>query len=469
MVGIICSGAYIPLYRLGKDTKGWGRSTEKAVANFDEDSITMAVAAAIDCLDRIDRSSIDALYLASTTLPYSEKSNAGIVAAATDLRRDILVADFSSSLRSGTIALRAATDAVKAGAVERVLVVASDHRVPRPASEFEPIFGDGAAVFIVGRSDVAASIEDCYSISDQIYDVWRLEGERFARSWEDRFILEEGYLKVLPESVLPLMKRNNLTAKDFSKAVFNAPDARRHAQMARILGFNSQNQVQEPMFTTVGSTGAAFALMILAAALEEAKAGDRLILANYGDGADAFILKVTDSIGQSRKYKHGVKGYLDSRKTLNDYQRYLRWHGLAQIAGGGRRPPLATPSVSALWRERNLALRFRGVRCKACGTLQLPPQRVCTNCHSQDNFESIRFSDKKAKLFTFTMDYVTPRPDPPEVVGLIDFEDGGRVLLSMTDREVDEIEIGMPLEMSFRKLYEAGGIENYYWKCIPLR
>ncbi len=64
MVGITGYGAYIPLFRLGSGTKGWTFSNEKAVANFDEDSLTMAAAAAINCLSGINRQTVDALYFA---------------------------------------------------------------------------------------------------------------------------------------------------------------------------------------------------------------------------------------------------------------------------------------------------------------------------------------------------------------------------------------------------------------------
>ena len=148
MVGIASYGAYIPIYRLSRETisKEWGTPAghgEKSVRNYDEDSITMAVEAAIDCLNGVDRRSVDGLYFASTTPPYREKQSASIVAAALDLRRDeLFTADFANSLRAGTIAMKAATDAVNGGSAKNVLVVASDCRLPAPNSELEPLFAD---------------------------------------------------------------------------------------------------------------------------------------------------------------------------------------------------------------------------------------------------------------------------------------------------------------------------------------
>ena len=111
MAGIASYGAYIPLYRLDRAeiTKAWGGQFpvpgEKAVASYDEDSITMAYAAAADCLTGIDRKKVGGLYFASTTSPYKEKQASTTIAGALALGTEIRTADFSGSLRAGTIAL----------------------------------------------------------------------------------------------------------------------------------------------------------------------------------------------------------------------------------------------------------------------------------------------------------------------------------------------------------------------------
>ncbi len=120
MAGIVSYGAYIPWYRLGKETAGWNLPIEKPVANFDEDSITMAVAASLDCVNGFDRDAIDALFWATTTSPYIEKQGATIAAAAVDLRRDILTSDITNSLRAGTTAMRSALDAIAAGTAKHL-------------------------------------------------------------------------------------------------------------------------------------------------------------------------------------------------------------------------------------------------------------------------------------------------------------------------------------------------------------
>ncbi len=469
MAGITAYGVYVPLYRLGAGTVGWSGRGEKAVANYDEDSITMAVAAAMNCLEGRDRSQVDGLYFASTTHPYHEGPSAAMVATAADLRRDIVTVDCGNSLKAGTTALKLAVDAVKAGTARQILVVPADLRVPVPGSTIESVLGDGAAALLVADSDVAASVEDSYSISDEILDFWREDGHSSVRFWEDRFNVEMGYSRALPEAVSGLMQKTNFTAKDFARAVFYAPDARRHADIARKLGFD-QSQVQDGLFGVLGNTGAALALMLLTAALEEAQAGDRLLLAGYGNGANAILLRATETI-DGIKGRRTLSRYLESKRLLSDYMKYASWRGLIKTADPARRPPDEVPSPANVYRSRDRNIRFYGVKCNTCGTPLYPPVRICVKCQTKDNFEPYQFSDKKATLFTYSYDFIGRTKDPPVIVAYIDFKGGGRARLVMADGNIGELKQGMPLEMSFRKLYTDTneGIHDYYWKCAPVR
>ncbi len=471
MVGIVSYGGYVPLFRLNRADigKAWGgpaRGGEKAVANFDEDSVTMAVAAAMDCINGIDRETIDGLYFASTTSPYREKQCAAIVAGALDLRRQIFSGDFSASLRAGTIALKAAVDAVQSGSAKKVLVTASDCRLGVPRSEFEQDFSDGAAALIIGDSDVAVTIEGSYSHTDEFMDLWRSQEDIFVKSWEDRFILMHGYGDNLREAVSGIIKKYNMTPKDFAKAVYYAPDARRHREMVRTLGF-SPEQVQDPMFDRLGHTGAAFSLMMLVAALEEAKAGDKILFVSYGDGADAFILQATEQIERSRDRK-GVKGHLQSKRMLPNYEKYVSNRELMVGKEAQRRPAMFSyPPV--LWRDRHWVLSLHASKCRQCGRLFFPPQRVCLYCQAKDDFEEVRLSDRKGKLFNFCKDNLALSGDPPTILTQVHLDGDVRVYCQMTDRDPDEVEVGMPQEMTFRKMHEAGGYPNYFWKSRPVR
>jgi hydroxymethylglutaryl-CoA synthase len=467
MTGITSYGAYIPQHRLGPETKGWGFPFEKAVGYYDEDSLTMAVAAALDCLACGDRTEVDGLYFASTTAPYREKLTATTAAIACDLRNDILTVDFANSLRAGSAAVRTALDTIRAGSAKSLLVTVADcGRLGHPRDSFDQNNGDGAAAFLIGDKDVIATIEASYSLSNEMLDVWRLDGGKYVRSWEDRFIMEEGYLKVLPAAVAAFLSRQDLTPKNISKAVFNAPDKRRHVDMAKRLGFMPM-QVQEALFGKMGNTGAAFSLMLLAAALEEAKPGDRILVASYGNGADILLLKVTENISKTQGQR-SIAHSLAKKMIIPDYETYT---GFRHSPPEGNYYPPTRPSTSAIWRDRDAIFRFYGGKCRSCGSIQYPPQRICSRCHTKDSMEPVRLSDRRAKVFTYTLDNLAQIPafDLPMVDSIIDFVGGGRGCFQMTDRNLREVKVGLEVEMTFRRLHTAGEMNNYFWKCTPVR
>ena len=173
MAGIISYGAYIPRFRLGKETVGWGMPMEKAVANYDEDSITMAVAAGMDCIAGLKRDAVDGLFFATTTSPYIEKQGAATVAAAIDLGRNIVTNDATNSLRAGTLAMMSALDAIKAGSAKQVMVTAADTRTGPPGSDIAQAAGDGAAAILFGDKGVIANVLGSYSVSEELIDLWR--------------------------------------------------------------------------------------------------------------------------------------------------------------------------------------------------------------------------------------------------------------------------------------------------------
>lgn len=472
MHGIRSYGAYIPMPRLslgaisGGGRKAGGGGGERAVAYFDEDSVTMAVAAGAACLEGIDRDTVDGVLFASTSYPYKEKQASSLVAKALDLRRDVLTADFADTTRAGTTALRAALDAVKAGSARNVLVLASDCRPAAPRSALERNFGDAAAALLIGNTDVAAGIDAHHCVADEIIDVWRMESDRFVRSWEDRFVVEHGYAQSITEAARGLLHKSGLKAADFAKAVLYTPDARSGAGVARALGFDTKTQLQDPLFGRVGNTGAAFAPLLLIAALEEAKPGHKLLLANYGDGADAFVVAVHDAASNLRG-RRAVSWHLQRRSELADYDKYLGFRHL-QASDADRKGGQGV-SATVHYRDRHEDISFHGHKCRRCGTEQFPFQRVCFQCFAHDDFDEVRLSDRHGKVMSHTFDFFAGSPDPPLIVTTVEVDGGARVYVQMTDASAKEVKLDLPVEFTFRKIHEFGGTPNYFWKCTPVR
>jgi 3-hydroxy-3-methylglutaryl CoA synthase len=465
--GILSYGAYVPPTRLPFDLIS-GRAPreggpERAVAWNDEDAVTMAHAAAVECLRGFDRASVDGVLFASTTAPFREKLLASLLAKALDLRRDVHTADHAGSLRAGVGALRSAADAVRAGSARRVLVVASDARLGAPGSGLERNGGDGAAAFLVGESDAIAVFGEHFAVSDEIVDVWRSEGDRFVHSWEDRFVVQEGYVPNLVEAVSGLLARCGAEAGDFARVCLYAPDARSHATVARKLRLEP-TQLQDPLFGRLGNAGVAFAPLLLAASLESAKPGERLLVAGYGDGAEALALEVTAQV-EKLEERRGVSWHLARRRPIQAYDRYLKARSLdAHEYEAGGDPGL---SATIHWRERDEDLAFRGQRCRRCEHLQFPIQRVCETCFAKDDFELVRLSDRTGRVVTFTFDFFFPTPDPPTIVTITEI-DGARVHLQLVNTTPKETRIGLPVEFVLRRIHQAGGRPNYYWKASPL-
>jgi len=233
------------------------------------------------------------------------------------------------------------------------------------------------------------------------------------------------------------------------------------------MGFDPMAQLQDPMYMSVGNTGCALSLMMLVAALEDAKAGDNLLCASYGDGCDVFVLKVADGIDKI-KDRRAIKRHLEPKMMIPNYLKYMQWRGLVETQAQPR-PPINHISVPALWRDMDWGLSLHGVKCKNCGTPQYPRQRVCVICQATDNFEPYSFADKKATISSFSHDNLAASIDPPTTIAAVDFEEGGRIVCNMVDRDPEEVKTGMPVEMVFRKVHYFEGIHNYWWKCTPIR
>ena len=470
MAGIVSYGAYVPIYRLKRDdiAKAWASRSpggERSVANADEDSVTMAVGAVRDCLKGHDRSTVDAIFFATTTSPYSEKQMAVTIAAACDLRDDIFTTDVTSCLRAGTLALKAAIDAVASGSARQALVVAADCRLGEPKSEMEMNFGDGAAAFLIGNTDVMATLDASYNEAHEIYDVWRTRKDELVKTWEDRYVIVEGYSSLLEHAIGALLKKTKLTMKDFNKVIFYAPDGRSHNGEVKTLKLEKE-QVQDCLASTVGNTGTALALMMLVGALETAQPGQRFLLANYGDGADAYSISTHGPVTKTTT-RRGLKGHLASKRYLLNYEKYIRFRELMPIEK--QRRPTIIAYVPSVHRDRKWIYNGFGSHCKACDRLFFPPQRVCNYCQTKDKWEYVRIMDWPAILFTYSMDYNALSPDPPTVWTIVDVDKKVRVYTRMTDFDPDKIEVNMPLEMTFRKIHDGGDHPNYFWKSVPIR
>lgn len=474
MFGISAYGPYLPAYRLPREViaqahGGRAGAGEKAVANYDEDSLTMAVNASLECLDNYARlwqeplagEQLKGLFFASTTSPYREKTAVSILGSVLEASRAALVADLTGSLRGGLTGL-AAGRGLLAGAAPRdnVLVVASDLRLAAPGSVEEQALGDGACALLLGQENLLATLEAHVAVNTNFPHFWRRESERYVHAGDTRFVEGHGYLQLMSEAIKALLAETGLAPAEVQKLVVYAPNPRLAQRLARRLGFDPERQLAETLYRNVGDTGSAQVFLSLVAALEKARPGDKILAAGYGDGAEAVLLTVTENITRVRQAR-GLAAYLARRRTLGHYGRYLQFRDVL-----GESSYDAFSSLALLWREEKAALRLYGARCRGCEAVHFPPRRVCDKCGNKDGMEDFKLS-RRGRIYTYTHDYIYLNPDPPETLAAVDLEGGGRFYGQVTDVNPEDVQIGLEVELSFRKLHDGQNLPNYFWKAVP--
>lgn len=481
MIGITAFGAYFPRYRLERKEMAkaisWINPTtlglasgERTVANYDEDAITLAVAASRNALSSYSLGDGRGfLYAASTSFPYAERLNAAIIAEALECAEIASTADFSGSPKSATSALIAGLSRIHSGDASWGIVTAGEARKTKPGSVDEFLQGDGGATVILGKENVIASFKGSFSISADFPSPLKEPSKPFPRFWEERWMRDEGFMKIIPQAVKTYLVENSLSPSDFRFFIYPCPYPREHSAIGKKLGF-SDDQIFNPLFLTVGDTGAAHPLLLLVSALERCQPGDQVLLIGYGGGVDLLHFQATDLIDKI-KISKPLESLL-ARKAPISYQKFLAFREILEVETGLRGEFQAETPLSVMWRNRKTILGLVGSRCTRCGTPQFPPQRICvvSECQAVDSMESYSFSRKKAFIFSYTGDNLAFSYDPPQIYGLVDFEEGGRMMLDFTDCSLSDLQVGMEVELSFRRKYHDRhrGVHTYFWKAVPV-
>jgi 3-hydroxy-3-methylglutaryl CoA synthase len=464
-VGITGVGVHVPRYRLSAATLGavWGDtgSGARAVAGYDEDSLTMAAEAALSALGDDGGGGLDLVCFASTTPPYAEKSSAAVLAAVLDCGPAVSVADLGGSLRAGTTALRLALDAVRARSAREALVAGADVRLAAPGSDVEAAWGDGAAAVRVGRGEgVIARLVGAASHTHEFSDVWRLAGARFPEQGDPTFVRAYGYERLMAEAARRLLAETGVAPEAIRRAAVYAPDARLAVPILRSLGLGEGVLPRVPLLTRIGNTGVASPLLALAACLEEAEPGDRILVIGYGSGADALLFEATGRI-RTLDRTRGVAAQVAAGRALQHYGKFLLFRRLVETE-----PVRAFTGLPVMEREERQDLRLYGQRCAACGAVQYPRRHVCWQCSGKE-LPDHRLS-RRGRVFTFTKDHLVPSPDPPTVMVAADLEGGGRFYTQLTDSDPEAVTFDLPVELTFRRFHEGGGLVNYFWKFRPV-
>ena len=315
-----------------------------------------------------------------------------------------------------------------------------------------------------------AEYKGSHSISADFVPSYRGANAKFDYGWEERWIRDEGYTKILPAAVKGLLDKTGVSMDDVAKVIYPCFLSKRvHQSLAKAMGAGP-DKVVDNMHEVMGDTGAAHPLAMLITALEQANPGDKIIVASFGQGSDALLFEVTDAI-KNLPARSGMQGSLAHKKVEDNYAKLLKWRDLMDVDMGIRAEAKKQTALSALWRHRKEVLGFMGGKCTKCGTPQFPKMRICVNpsCHAVDTQEDYEFAPAPGVVKSFTGDMLAVSVEPPAIYGLVQFEGGGRTMADFTDCELSEVKVGMPVKMSFRIKYydEDRDFYGYFWKAVP--
>jgi len=317
---------------------------------------------------------------------------------------------------------------------------------------------------------VIAEFKGSYSISRDFVDHYRGAMNPYDYVWEERWTRDAGYSQIIPEAVNGLMAKLGITVDDVDKLAFPCFFKAEHQKIAKQLGATPE-KVIDTLHDVCGETGAAHSLMMLVSALETAKPGDRILAAGFGQGCDALYFVVTENM-LTLSSRNGVAASLANKKATDNYLKFLKFRNLIQTEMGIRAEAPTQTAMTTLYRKNSMILGLVGGKCRECGTPQFPKMDICVNpscnaVHSQEDYE---FADVPATIKTFTGDLLAVSIDPPAKYGMIQFEGGGRFMADFTDSDLDELKVGLPMRMTFRKRSEdkTRGFVNYFWKAAPV-
>jgi hydroxymethylglutaryl-CoA synthase len=325
--GILGYGAYIPKFRIRSEDvrEAWGALSvpgvrERAFPAFDEDVITMAVAAGRQALERaeVPGEEIRSLYLATTSGPYDEKPNVSTVATALSGSSRLRVTEVTGTPRAGTAALLAAWEFVSVHQAP-AMVVASDSPLAHPSTGLEQAFGAAAAAFVLGAGEGTTVLEACVSLSSESFGQrFRRRGQRFVQDLELR---QDDYSSFVTDALEHLMGSAGIRPDEIRGVALHDADGVSAQRVLGRMGFSPS--LPASLTPRVGDAGAAGALLAFAHLLDESTVGDRILLASYGAGSDATAWRVGSGMKPARGRPPMVEDLLREARYV-PYVTYLK-------------------------------------------------------------------------------------------------------------------------------------------------
>jgi 3-hydroxy-3-methylglutaryl CoA synthase len=474
--GIKSYAAYVPRLRMDRASiaaaHAWALPSlrraakgERAFCSWDEDTITMSVEAVRNCHGPHTPSTVRALTFASTTPVFADLQNASLVATAAGLPGTVSTLDATGSLRAGTSAVIRALESREAG---DVVVVAADNRLGKPGSQQEMQYGSGSFALRLGSGEVIAKFIGSASSALQFVDHFRAAGDLYDYQWEERWIRDEGYLKIVPETLARLFKTTAVQAEAIDFFCLPATISGIAAAVACQTKIKPE-AVVDNLAPNCGDTGVPHPLVMLGLALEKAKPGQKILIVGFGAGCDALLFEATAALS-SYASRSSVSTTLARGVTEKSYEKLLSFTDQLTLDWGMRSETDSKTAYTQLYRAVDQVAGFVGGQCPGCGAIQFPRLATCVNCGSTEPMKPAPLADAPAKVATFTADWLMFYLAPPLYVGLVQFDNGARVLMEMVDVDAANFDVGTQLRMVYRVKEKdtRRHYNRYFWKAAPL-
>ncbi len=459
-------GAYLPLLRLDRKAAagalrwsglGGPRSGRRAVAGWDEDALTLAVEAARGAVT--SQAAPDDVVFASTSAPFFERGHAPLVIHALGLAGTTRSLDASGSRRAATSALMRALESDRT-----TLVAAGERRPTDPGSAAQLGFGDGGAAVATAPEGPARYLGGA-SVSHDLVDLYSSREHPAPYVAEERFVRDVTVVDVLAPTIRAACATAGVEPSAITLAAFAEPAAGSYAALARSVGLTAPN-VGTDLAAVAGDLGTAHPLFAFALACDRAETGDIILLIGFGSGCDALLFEVTSPVPGAAEAAQMLRRGL----AFTDYVRFLSLTGSLDLDWGIRAEFEQKAQATVLNRYGRDMLGFIGGR-DSRGNVQFPKTRVPVDPHATgpEPLEDVRLADEPAKLVSVTADRLNFTPDPPFQFGLVQFGNGARVMMELTDAGPTGFEVGEPLAMRFRikSIDRKRGFRTYFWKAAP--
>ncbi|EPL3137999.1 TPA: hypothetical protein SL335_000243 [Pseudomonas aeruginosa] len=472
VTGIQSWGAYIPRLRIARATiahaHAWAFPSlrgkgEKAFCNWDEDVITLAVEAGRDCLGDGISERLQTLTLASTSAPFADLQNSALISSALRLDNPISCSDVAGSTRAGLTALANMLSTPVEG--HSSLLLASEHRIAKPASAQEMRYGSGAAALQLGNDDLAAQFLGRHSSTALLVDHFRQNGVKYDYYGEERWIRDEGVGRLVPAAIGELLSRLRIEPARIAYFGLSGAPSGSDMLVARKLGI-AVEAVSSLLTDQVGDTGTAHALLLLAEALENTQPGDVILIAAFGQGCEVVAFERRSG---GRTPRNGLKASIAKGILQTSYLKMLSFAGEVDLEWGPRAEVDTKAALTQQYRSAMQILGFVGGRCRDCGTVQFPSLTTCLKCAASGTQDPHPIADSPARVATYSADWLQYYPAPPLYIGLVQFDSGARVLMEIVDVTAEGLEVGTLLDMVFRiKARDTRRhYDRYFWKASP--